>query len=64
MLNVKTISFQISFDNLTTITGIALEDPDYFGLLVERFSINYSNESAPYEKGVKYAYVCTLIYFE
>ena len=61
LLNVEITPFQISLDNLTTITGIALEDPGYSEVLVEKFSISYSNASVPHEKGFKYTYVCILI---
>ena len=55
---------------MTTLTGIALEDPNTFSGLVEKFNINYTTiDGAPQDKDFKYAYVSILskdlyIYFD
>lgn len=58
MLNIEIIPFQISFHNLTTLTGIALQDPDNSTGLVEKFNISYAiSNDAPQDQDFKYAYV-------
>ena len=70
LLNIEIIPFQISFNNLTTLTGIALEDPGNYTGLVEKFKISYAiSIGAPEDKDFMYVYVSTLsknlyIYFD
>ena len=53
MLNIEIIPFQISFNNLTTLTGIALQDPGNSACLVEKLNIN----DAPQDQDFNYTYV-------
>lgn len=58
MLNIEIIPFQISFNNLTTLTGIALQDPGNSTGLVEKFNISYAiSNDAPQDQDFNYAYV-------
>lgn len=58
VLNIEIIPFQISFNNLTTLTGIALQDPGNSAGLVEKFNISYAiSNDAPQDQDFNYTYV-------
>ena len=58
VLNIEIIPFQISFNNLTTLTGIALQDPGNSTGLVEKFNISYAiSNDAPQDQDFNYTYV-------